>query len=212
MDDSEISPVELVLLGYLHLLRDLVHVRVEGRDPLVARIIDIRDDGLLLTAPWDADGGQLVPVAGTPVEIGCVVEGSTQWLAAVTTGAEEADRLAFGVRYLDAPIRRERRREPRAKVSFPLDASTGIGDVDVRGTVLDVSEGGMRACAPLQLEIGDVVHMTIHVPDGPTMRLTASVLRAEPDDVYAFSYGLFSAGSCRQLIEVAFQFSAKAAA
>jgi hypothetical protein len=202
--------VELVLLGYLHLVRDLVHLRIEGRDALVARIIDVRADGLLLTAPWDADGGQLMPGAGTPLEIGCVVEGSIQWLAAVTTGPEEGDRLAFGVRYLDAPIRRERRSEPRAKVSFPLDVSADFGVTEVQGTVLDVSEGGLRASVPLELSVGDIVHMAIHVPEGPILRLAASVLRADAEHRYAFTYGLFSAGSSRQLVELAFQASAAA--
>jgi hypothetical protein len=202
--------VELVLLGYLHLIRDLVHLRIEGRDPLVARIVEIRDEGLLLTAPWDADGGQLTPGAGTPLEIGCVVEGGIQWLAAVTTGPEEGDRLAFGVRYLDAPIRRERRREPRARVSFPADVSADFGATEVRGTVVDVSEGGLRASVPLALGEGDIVHIAIHAPDGSTLRLAASVLRADPENLYALSYGLFSAGSCRQLVELAFQSSAAA--
>jgi hypothetical protein len=202
--------VELVLLGYLHLLRDLVHLRIEGRDPLVARIVEVRDDGLLLTAPWDSDGGQLMPGAGTPVEVGCVVEGGIQWLATVATGSEEGDRLAFGVRYLDAPIRRERRREPRAKVSFPADVSADFGATEVHGTVIDVSEGGMRVSVPLELEAGDIVHMAIHVPDGPTLRLAASVLRADPEKLYAFTFGLFSEGSSRQLVELAFQSSAAA--
>jgi hypothetical protein len=204
--------VELVLLGYLRLLRDLVHLRIEGRDPLVARIVEVRDDGLLLTAPWDADGGQLMPAAGTPLEVGCVVEGSIQWLATVATGSEEGDRLAFGVRYLDAPIRRERRSEPRAKVSFPVDVSGDFGATEVQGTVLDISEGGMRGSVPLELEVGGIVSMAIHVPDGSTMRLTASVLRVDPDNCYAFTYGLFSAGSCHQLVQAAFQSSARSAA
>jgi hypothetical protein len=211
MDGSEISLVELVLLGYLHLLRDLVHLRIDGRDELVARVIEIREEGLLLSSPWDADGGQLMPVAGTPIEIGCTVEEGTQWLSVVATGPDEGEKLAFGVRYEDAPIRRERRREPRARVDFRIGVSAQPGDAEVEGTLLDVSEGGMRARAPVELETGDIVYLTVHVPAGPPMQLTASVMRADPDEVYALSYGLFSAGSCRQLVELAFQSSAQAA-
>ncbi len=69
----------------------------------------------------------------------------------------------------------------------------------------------MRVSAPVELETGNLVHLTIHVPVGPPMQLTASVLRADPGGVYAFTYGLFSAGSCRQLVELAFQSSARAA-
>ena len=203
--------MELVLLGYLHLLRDLVHLRIEGRDDLVARILEVRDEGLLLSSPWDADGGQLMPVSGTSIEIGCPVEGGTQWLSVVATGAEEDQWLAFGVRYEDAPIRRERRRERRARVDFRVGISAQPEGAETDGALVDVSEGGMRVTAPVELEAGDLVHLTIHVPAGPPMRLTASVLRADPGGVYALSYGLFSAGSCRQLVELAFQSSAQAA-
>ena len=211
MDTAEILPVELVLLGYLHLLRDLVHLRIDGRDPLVARIVEVREEGLLLTAPWDADGGQLMPVAGTFVKVGCVVEGGIQWLGAVATGSEKDNPLGFGVRYADAPIRLERRREPRAKVDFRIDLSAAAGNDTVEGALMDVSEGGLRASAAIELQVGDMVHMTVYPPDSPPMRLTASVLRAEPGGIYAFTYGLVSAGSCPQLVELAFKSAAKAA-
>lgn len=195
----------------MRLLRDLVHVRLEDRDPLVSRILELRDDGLLLTAPRD-DEDRVVPEAGTPLKIGLLTDVGVSWLTAVVTGERPSDPLTFGVRFLDAAVRRERRQQPRAKVSFPVEVASFLSDQPVHGHLIDVSDAGMRAFAPLELEPDDLVQMTIFVPEGEPVRLTASVARADPGNVYALAYGLFATGSRERLVEIAFRESARTAA
>jgi PilZ domain-containing protein len=195
----------------MELVRDLVHLRLQGIDPLVVRIVEVREDGLLLTAPYEAHR-QFVPVAGTPLKLGFLTEEGTTWLTAVAVGPELGDRPAFGVRFLDQGVRRERRRQPRAKVSFPVEVAGLAAAAPVPGTAMDVSDGGLRAHVPMELSVGDAVQMTIIVPEGSPVRLTASVSRADPDHVYVFAYGLFAAGSRDRLVELSFRASALAPA
>jgi hypothetical protein len=195
----------------MELVRDLVHLRLEGIDPLVVRILEVREEGLLLTAPYEAQR-QFVPVAGTPLKLGFLTQDGTTWLNAVAMGPEVGDQPSFGVRFLDQGVRRERRRQPRAKVSFLVEVADLAADPPVQGTVLDVGDSGLRAQVPIELAVGDAVQLTIAVPDGPPMRLTASVMRVDPDRVYFFAYGLFAAGSRDGLLELSFRASAQRAA
>jgi hypothetical protein len=192
----------------MELLHDLVHVRIGGRTGLVSRLYEANGNQLVLGAPYE-NNTQTAPEIGTPIEVGWMTKTGVRWHTAVVTLSETRDEgVAFGARLMDQPVRVDRRRHPRAKLSVPISLTLGLGAAIAAGELLDVGAGGLRARVDADLTVGDVVQIAIETLDEP-IRLSARVYRRE-GDYYVFTYELFAAGSRERLVDLAFRRAAAA--
>jgi c-di-GMP-binding flagellar brake protein YcgR len=57
-----------------------------------------------------------------------------------------------------------------------VDVTTPRTDEPVEGRLLDVSAGGVRLEVALDLQVGDIVGMTVHVPGARPIQATARVV------------------------------------
>jgi hypothetical protein len=83
----------------------------------------------------------------------------------------------------DGP-REERRRYPRADVSWPV-----VVEVDshvFRIESLNVSARGAKLRPKEPLQVGSLALLYFHPPDGPPLNLSAMVWRADPDGLVFF--------------------------
>jgi len=198
-----VEPVELI--------RELVYLRIGNQAGLIARIVKLEDDRLVVTMPIDEEGIRVRPKGGMPLEIGWVTKSGVEWHEAVSGSEGPEDATVLHVRLL-APRTTavERRLSPRAKVALDCEVSL-FGGSPVRGRIVNVGGGGIAAIVPIELQAGDSVTMTIFLPDGDPIKLTASCVRTTGEGPAGFTFGLFSAGTRETLVEHAFRRAAEAA-
>ena len=82
--------------------------------------------------------------------------------------------LQWGVRYLT--VYKHRREHERLPANFP--AAFASDEVDGKGTVVDLSVNGCRIQTDTQLVEGNIVRMSLHIPDKlPPVTVDAAVVR-----------------------------------
>jgi c-di-GMP-binding flagellar brake protein YcgR len=178
------------------------------RSGLVSRVLEVRDDVLVLAAPT-VDGEAHVPTTGTPVEVGWMTPNGIAWASSVATGPVQGPRVAFGVRLLQAAVPVQRRRHPRVRVGLALEVVRAAGGDTIQGRVADVSSAGVRATLPVELEAAELVQLTIRHADEILIRASARVARVYDDGSYGLRFELFSAGSAKRLLDLVFMSAAQ---
>jgi hypothetical protein len=155
--------------------RNLVHVRAGGRRDLVARLVKLDEGSVVIGSPG-SETHSYTPELAEPIEIGLITAEGVVWysgvVAAMEPGAELRLRVTLGENHAGA----ERRAHPRAPDSLTVDVTTPRTDEPVEGRLLDVSAGGVRLEVTLDLQVGDIVGMTVHVPGARPIQATARVV------------------------------------
>ncbi|MBI2017059.1 MAG: response regulator [Candidatus Rokubacteria bacterium] len=81
----------------------------------------------------------------------------------------------------------DRRRKPRARVTFPVRALEYNG-AEHHGTSVEIGVSGIKVRLPSALEPGNVVRLTFTLPDGgPGIQTMSLVVRVDPDG-HAFTF------------------------
>jgi hypothetical protein len=155
--------------------RKLVHVRAGGHRDLVARLVKLDQDSVVIGSPGSETHAYL-PELAEPIEVGLITAEGVVWysgvIAAIEPGAELRLRVQLGENHAGA----ERRAHPRAPDSLSVDVTTPRTDEPVEGRLIDVSASGVRLEVPLDLHVGDIVGMTVHVPGARPIQATARVV------------------------------------
>ncbi|MBI1963847.1 MAG: response regulator [Candidatus Rokubacteria bacterium] len=90
-------------------------------------------------------------------------------------------------RLVDKARPADRRRKPRARVTFPVRALEYNG-AEHHGTSVEIGVSGIKVRLPSALEPGNVVRLTFTLPDGgPGIQTMSLVVRVDPDG-HAFTF------------------------
>jgi hypothetical protein len=184
--------------------RSLVHVRAGGRRDLVARLVKLEEDSIVIGSPG-SETQTYHPGLADPMEIGLITSDGVVWysgvVAAIEPGAELRLHVKLGANHFGA----ERRAHPRAPDSLSVDLTTPGSSEPVSGRLIDVSAGGVRLEAPLDLTIGDIVGMTVHVPGMNPIQATARVVHLHAQSKSGLQFELAVARDRERLVRRAFE-------
>jgi hypothetical protein len=185
----------------MELARNLAHVRLHGYGVLVTRVLE-HEDELVVISPPTSELETVELRVSDPVDLGLVTTEGVRWASGVVLELEQAP-PRVRVRLVSEPMQAERRRSPRAPEALAVDLAR-LGAEPIRGTLVDVSSGGLRIEAPLSLAQGENVQLTVHVPDSEPIRGTAEVVHVEPRDA-GFRFQLVTADDRQRLVRRAFE-------
>ena len=107
------------------------------------------------------------------------------------------------IAFMDTPPQQDRRQYPRTRVSWPILIHAGATRYLSRS--LDLSAFGAKVRAKATLKIGTPVQLEIVPPEGPPLRVGATVWRLTSDGL-AF---LFSSGIQHRLLRTSQQSAAR---
>jgi hypothetical protein len=155
--------------------RNLVHVRAGGRRDLVSRLVKLDEDSIVIGSPG-SETHSYVPELAEPIEIGLITAEGVVWYSGVVATVEAGAELRLRVKLGENHAGAERRAHPRAPDSLSVDVTTPRTAEPIEGRLIDVSTGGVRLEAPLDLQVGDIVGMTVHVPGARPIQATARVV------------------------------------
>jgi hypothetical protein len=180
--------------------RGYVHLRTRDGNRSIARVVGEHDATLHL-----APGQRTVPLPSQPepVEVGWMTWAGMVWCGGLVLG-EKGFGESVRVRLLGKPVASERRRYVRLPVDLDVEVVPGGYDpTPVRGKCVDLSPGGMQVVLPLELDIGDVVRITLSADDGDSLRTTARVARRIGPSRFGFAFELLVVGSPRRFARFA---------
>jgi PilZ domain len=184
--------------------RSLVHVRAGGRRDLLARLVKLEADSIVIGSPG-SETQTYHPGLADPIEIGLITSDGVVWysgvVAAIEPGAEPCLHVKLGGSHFGA----ERRAHPRAPDSLSVDLTTPGSSEPVSGRLIDVSAGGVRLEAPLELKVGDIVGMTVHAPGMNPIQATARVVHLHTQSKSGLQFELAVAHDRERLVRRAFE-------
>jgi PilZ domain-containing protein len=160
-------------------IRKIVHVRAGGRRDLVARLAKLEAGSVVIGSPG-SETDSYTPRLAEPIEIGLITANGILWYTGVVAEIEPGAELLLHVRLGETQPGAERRAHPRAPDSLPVDITVPGAPQSVSGRLIDVSTGGLRVEAPIALEVGDIVGMTLHVQGANPIQATARVMHVHP--------------------------------
>ena len=184
--------------------RNLVHVRAGGRKDLVARLVKLEADSIVIGSPG-SETQSYNPELADPIEIGLITADGVVWYAGVVAAIEPGAELRLLVRLGANHAGAERRAHPRAPDSLSVDFTLPGSTESVSGRLIDVSAGGVRVEAPLELHVGDIVGMTVHVPGMNPIQATARVVHVHTESKSGLQFELAVARDRDRLVRRAFE-------
>jgi hypothetical protein len=188
----------------VELARNLAQVRFGGRKDLVARLLDVQETEIRLATPTGREQ-QVIPEVGAPIDVGLLTTDGTVWFTGVVAGFEPGGSgPSVQVRLVGRTVMHDRRRDPRAPDSLPVEITSFGSSEPIAGQLVDVSASGFRVQAPLALDVAETVQVVVHVPDGEPIRVTARVVHVETDGA-SFELQLATAAARERLVRNAFQ-------
>lgn len=186
-------------------INGLVHLRVPGYGELVSRVVEHDGDSLTLRAPLAEGGGQVIPDPAQPLDIGVVSGRGIEWFSAVVAALRPGRPPLLQVRLLGRSAGRERRDTPRAAHAIEVELRPVGAAAPLAGTLVEVSEGGIRVTSPHELQVDDRVQIAIPVPGGETISTTARVVHAYGGGTWGLSFELAPLDVRRRLARLAFR-------
>jgi hypothetical protein len=184
--------------------RNVVHVRAGGCRDLVARLVKLEADSIVIGSPGSETQSYL-PELADPIEIGLITADGVVWYAGVVAEIEPGAELRLLVRLGANHAGAERRAHPRAPHSLSVDFTLPGSTESVSGRLIDVSAGGVRVEAPLELHVGDIVGMTVHVPGMNPIQATARVVHVHTESKSGLQFELAVAHDRDRLVRRAFE-------
>jgi hypothetical protein len=164
--------------------RGYVHLRARDGRRVMARVLAEHDATLRLTP---SPGEPVLPRRPEPMQVGWMTWSGMVWCGGLYLGWKGLED-SFEVQLLGRPVAAERRRHVRLPVDLDVEVIPGGYDpTPVSGKCVDLSPGGMQVVLPLELDVGDIVRITLSADDGNSLETTARVrpvqpLRARPGD------------------------------
>jgi hypothetical protein len=185
--------------------RNLVHVRLSGWTGLVARLVDIAGDTIVIGTPT-SETAPVMPELASPIDLGLVTNDGIVWYAGVVTGLEPGLPLRLRVRLVAGTVGIERRASPRVPDALEVEVVDPRSGEPVGGHLVDVSMGGLRVEAPIEVETGDALRLTVLVPEEDPIQLTARVIHVLPNHTKSgLQFELAAAADRERLVRNAFQ-------
>jgi hypothetical protein len=179
--------------------RGYVHLRTGDGNKAVARVVGEHDATLHLSPA----GQSLLPSKPEAVEIGWMTWSGMVWCGGLVLG-EKGFGESVQVRLLGRPVAEERRRHVRLPVDLEVEVVPGGYDpTPVRGKCVDLSPGGMQVILASELDVGDVVRITLDADDGNSLATSARVARRIGPARFGFAFELLIVGSSKRFARFA---------
>jgi PilZ domain-containing protein len=183
--------------------RKLVHIRVGARRDLIAPLLELGSDSIVIGCPRNEEESY-VPELSQPVEVGLITDEGVVWYRGAVSELEPRGERSLRVRVGEDRARPEQRANPRAPYSLSVDVTVPGTLEPVPGRLVDVSEGGVRLTAPLDVRVGDIVGVTVHMPGGQPFQATARVVHVH-SALSGFQFELALASDRERLVRHAFE-------
>lgn len=183
--------------------RKLVHVRVGTRRDLIAPLLELGSDSIVIGCPQNEEEA-VVPELSQAVEVGLITDEGVVWYSGAVSELEPQGEQSLRVRVGEDRAGPEQRANPRAPYSLSVDVTVPGSFEPVPGRLVDVSEGGVRLSAPLDVRVGDIVGVSVHMPGGQPIQATARVVHVHRA-VSGFQFELALASDRERLVRHAFE-------
>jgi hypothetical protein len=172
--------------------RGYVHLMTRDGNRSMARVVGEHGATQHLSP---GPGESVLPSRSEPVEVGWMTWSGMVWCGGLVLG-EKGFGESVRVRLLGRPVATERRRHVRLPVDLDVEVVPGGYDpTPVRGKCVDLSPGGMQVVLPVELDVGDVVRITLSADDGNSLETTARVARRIGPARFGFAIELLGVGS-----------------
>ncbi len=172
-------------------MAEYVELRAPGDKPRSARVEEDRGNVLVVGAP-PIHLGLLEPPAGTIVDVGFGTPGMRLWSSGVITNESGSGRLT--IRLLDDGVPRNRREHVRVPAGTLLSVFPPESADPVAGRCIDVSESGLQAVIPFELDVGASIRIGFVLEDGSEVETTARVAHRLEGDRFGLAYELLLKG------------------
>ena len=166
----------------------LVYVRVENSELVMRSRVEGTGDGTLAIAlPSDGRTVHRLP-ARSELTIEWMVGRGLGSVGGVVTGHADLGIETLVVTLVGEPVLRQRRDYARADLILPVEIWPDAEcDEPVTGMTLDVSGGGLRAVIDTDLESGELVRISLALPEGHAVEGLARVI-GRRDECVAFQF------------------------
>ncbi|CCG01087.1 flagellar brake protein [Blastococcus saxobsidens] len=155
-------------------------VRLAGTNIAVTARVEVVHEGVISVRPSAGDFAQdTVVKVGDPVEVFWRTDDGQRALPADVLEVQQGAVVRWRLAVTGVAEHSQRRAAVRGRVSFPVEAR--LGNVELTGTTIDISEAGTRAefegfgLAP---DAGTTLALSIAFEDGP-VNTTAEVIRLQ---------------------------------
>lgn len=152
------------------------------------------EDCIVVSAPKDSSMDPVELPLGEQLDLLWSSAGELRSLPVLLVSSDEGEKPCWQLRPVGAVKRGQRRQAVRAPMTVPVDLA--LETVRIRGTTLDLSEGGVRCVLEMErrsgppdsagevtaaraLRVGDVVRLTAELPD-LTISCLAEITRDHP--------------------------------
>ena len=169
-------------------------VPTSSPDTLVSWMEGLGDGHIAVSAPKDSSQRLVRLPLGEQLDLVWSSEGQLRSLPVVLTSIEDGAKPCWHLRPAGAIRRGQRRQAVRAPITMPINL--GVEPARIRGTALDLSEGGLRCVLEIErppdlsasssrvvaepaLGVGEVVRLTAGLPD-LTINCLAEITRHHP--------------------------------
>jgi hypothetical protein len=169
-------------------------VPTSSPDTLVSWMEGLGDGHIAVSAPKDSSLRLVRLPLGEQLDLVWSSEGQLRSLPVVLTSIEDGAKPCWHLRPTGAIRRGQRRQAVRAPMTVPV--GIGVEPARIRGTALDLSEGGLRCVLEIErppdfsasgskvvaepaLGVGEVVRLTAGLPD-LTINCLAEITRHHP--------------------------------